>query len=138
MYSDNEKQFSGRRSGDEFLRRFQGDDFLASMTSRKHIPTFAQDNRTDVPQLDERPRTLCNGLEGRAEEGAGGSFNNETDQVMCKGMPSLAMVYSPVQAFHKILTPANGLAHGSIFEELILPFEGDRHENGCKTGGCNR
>lgn len=37
--------------------------------------------------------------------------------------PSLAMVYSPKQGWKGIYAPAEGLASGSIFEELILPLE---------------
>jgi hypothetical protein len=43
---------------------------------------------------------------------------------MGAGMPSLAMVYAPKQCWQNLLDPAVGLAHGSIFADLILPFEG--------------
>lgn len=138
MYSENEKQFSRRRSGDEFLRRLKSDEFLSSMTAGKDIPTFSQSNQSGIPRLDERPRTSCNGTERRVRENTGESFGCGTNQPTCANMPSLAMVYSPVQAFHKLLTPTQGLSQGSIFEELILPFEGDKNDNHCKTGGCNR
>ncbi|MBQ9760993.1 MAG: spore coat associated protein CotJA [Clostridia bacterium] len=38
-------------------------------------------------------------------------------------MPSLAMVYSPIQGWQNLLSPAEGLAEGSIFTELIKPLE---------------
>ncbi len=39
---------------------------------------------------------------------------------------SLAMAYVPWQTWQHVMDGCNGLKHGSIFEELILPFEGTR------------
>lgn len=49
----------------------------------------------------------------------------------------LAMAYVPWQTWQDVMDGCNGLKHGSIFEELILPFEGtkaacssqNRHDN---------
>lgn len=36
--------------------------------------------------------------------------------------PSLAMVYAPMQAFRMTYTPAEALAHGTLFRELDKPL----------------
>ena len=36
--------------------------------------------------------------------------------------PSLAMVYAPLQAFRMTYTPAEALAHGTLFRELDKPL----------------
>ena len=38
---------------------------------------------------------------------------------------SLAMVYSPEQAFEKLYEPDEGLVHGTVFMALDKPFLGD-------------
>lgn len=38
---------------------------------------------------------------------------------------SLAMVYSPEQAFENLYEPEEGLAHGTVFIALDMPFLGD-------------
>ena len=38
---------------------------------------------------------------------------------------SLAMVYSPEQAFEMLYEPDEGLVHGTIFQALDKPFFGD-------------
>ena len=37
----------------------------------------------------------------------------------------LAMVYSPEQAFENLYEPDEGLAHGTVFIALDMPFMGD-------------
>lgn len=39
---------------------------------------------------------------------------------------SLAMAYVPWQHWENVMDGCNGLKHGSIFEDLILPFEGTK------------
>ncbi len=39
---------------------------------------------------------------------------------------SLAMVYSPKQAFRCLYEPMQGLARGTLFSELDKPFKGSR------------
>ena len=50
--------------------------------------------------------------------------------------PALAMVYSPRQCWRKLLDPAEGLKQGTIFAELVLPFEAVPHKGGKE--GCAR
>ena len=37
-------------------------------------------------------------------------------------MPSLAMVYTPIQSFEGLYDPAEGLSHGTLFQALDLPI----------------
>lgn len=122
MYFENEKHRSRQRSNDEFFRRLNADDLHLGIAG-SDIPTFS---RTDIPQRDVSPRTSCNGT---SNEPAPGNSS-------CK-MPSLAMVYAPVQAWQELLSPLDGLHQGSIFKELIKPLEvspfGSDHHT---EGGC--
>ena len=129
MLFDNEKEDSRRRSGDEFLRRMRCEEFLSRQSIKGDIPTFG---RSDIPRRDERPRTSCNGDDSNER---GTSFTHETQRSGCD-MPSLAMVYSPYQSWQSLLSPKDGLAHGSIFAELIKPFEAGNRSRGTEGGCC--
>ena len=43
----------------------------------------------------------------------------------CEGCTNrqLAMVYSPMQCWRRLYTPADALMHGTLFEELYKPCE---------------
>lgn len=125
MYSENEKQYSRRRSNDEFLRRIRGEEFLAGLSAGSDIPTLS---RTDIPQVDERPRTACDGSDNNT--------GRQGTNYHCH-MPSLAMVYSPYQYWQNLLSPEEGLSQGSIFTELIKPLEVGNGSN-CFMGGCRK
>ncbi len=120
MYSENEKQYSRRRAGEEFLRRMQGEEFLSRSCAGCDTPVMV---RNDAPAVDEAPRTSCNGTRGNGALGC--------------NMPSLAMVYSPVQSFSGLLSPTDALEAGCLFAALIKPLEvaGARCQLG---GGCRK
>ncbi len=42
----------------------------------------------------------------------------------CKQPKSLAMAYVPWQSWQNVMDGCAGLKHGTIFEELVMPFEG--------------
>ena len=67
----------------------------------------------------ERPRLNCR---GEAIEN-GGSAADDADVCAFK---SLAMVYSPIQAFEGLLEPTAALGAGTLFRELEKPFYGAR------------
>lgn len=52
------------------------------------------------------------------------------------GMPSLAMVYTPVQNFCSLYTNERGLRAGTIFSQLDKPFLATRCGT-CRGGGNN-
>lgn len=48
----------------------------------------------------------------------------------------LAMAYVPWQKFDNVMDAGNGLAHGTIFKDLVLPFYGTKAAcSNCNT--CN-
>lgn len=58
--------------------------------------------------------------------------NNKQD-----GEWALAMAYVPWQKWQQVMDGRDGLAHGTIFKELVLPFYcASVTCNGCRRGGC--
>ena len=57
------------------------------------------------------------GCRGEGASGGDESMNGGLD-----GMP-LAYVYAPSQKFRLLYSPADALAHGTLFEELYKPME---------------
>ena len=96
-------RFAGRRSDDEMLRRM----LFGGETGRRRI------------QAEEGPS--CPVMERVDPNGAG---------VDCTGAEAgtqgraLAMVYSPEQKWQNLLNPESALYHGSLFRDLVKPFEG--------------
>ena len=89
--------------------------------------TSVEQNENCYPRfgVGYRPRR-CLGCAPRAEEN-----QSCTEKAPCTsgndpllGM-SLAMVYSPEQAFENLYEPDEGLSHGTIFTTLDMPFLGD-------------
>ena len=62
----------------------------------------------------------ANGCDGECRQNAPCTTGNDP----LKGA-SLAMVYSPEQAFEKLYEPDEGLTRGTVFEALEKPFFGD-------------
>ena len=95
-----------------------------------------------TPELDLRGNNLnCDGTRGNMRDNAA---RNDSTRFPDKGGCAmntgwgltdhpLAMVYSPLQEFHKIYEPEIALERGTIFTELDLPFEGGK---GAKGGCC--
>lgn len=92
---DPKKNYYQSRSNDEFLRRMIG-----GKPERQEVsPSVSPDFLTPV--------------------------NENTGSPECKiPMPSLAMVYSPVQKWGNILPPAKALGEGTLFADLVKPFCG--------------
>lgn len=95
MYEKNQPS-AMRRSGDEFLRRMR-----SSELPERSMPVL---NRA-------APNPYAASSAGCAGTGS-------------SSMPSLAMVYAPVQEWRCLLTPSEALPEGSLFRELIKPFQG--------------
>ena len=131
MYSENQRRVPMRRANDEFLRRMlDNEDARGARAVMNPAPM-------PTPSLPpERPsRPSCDGSYPDGGNHAGGCQ-------MPENMPSLAMVYAPKQCWQNLLEPSVGLAHGSIFADLILPFEGCKNRVGesnphRRGGGCD-
>ena len=107
-------QPSSHRVGDDFLRRMLNGE-LTEKSNRMQMPTTGT-------------RTSCGCEERETRERSAMPDCNACPDPPSPTMPSLAMVYSPVQAWQGILSPDEGLRHGSIFSELILPLEATPHK----------
>lgn len=105
MYHPNQSP-SARRAGEEFLRRMTQND----LQKQESTPVFQQNGSCCELQRPNR----CNASE-------------------TKEMPSLAMVYAPVQEWSCLMdTPEMALAHGTLFKELFKPFEGRGNHRSAK------
>lgn len=143
MYSEIDRRASAQRANDEFLRRMLGGELCGGAREAMNQGVMEESARPTLPPVNNG--TACDGSErghggcGRAEsdghEGGcgrggcnGGGNGDGTDRGCPKHVhaPALAMVYAPRQCWQNVLDPMSGLAHGSIFAELVLPFEGDR------------
>ena len=68
---------------------------------------------------------------GLSEQRRGMDMPNSSDREMPNGTchregcgnKQLAMVYSPMQCWRKLYTPAEALTKGTLFEELYKPYE---------------
>jgi hypothetical protein len=101
------------RVNDEFLRRMIGGELTG-----RDLPAMrmARLDAEPMPPLDHSP---CN--------------QNEENVNPCPTSvkaPSLAMVYSPEQCWRSLLDPDTALKSGSLFAELVMPFEAGRKNNG--------
>ena len=113
MYSENNRRYAARRADEEFLRRMSGGELCGNVLPT--VAAVAKDAR-DIPVRDARGRVRCDGSTQDT-----GSCTKD-----CEGdtfAPSLAMVYSPRQCWRGLLSPADALAQGSLFSELVLPLE---------------
>lgn len=116
MYSEHNSRPS-RRVNDEFLRRMVGGELIS-----KELPVMNMARLDTAPgQMPERPS--CN-------------QNDENGGRECPvniNAPSLGMVYSPRQCWRNLLDHEAALSNGSLFAELVMPFEAGERHNG--TGG---
>lgn len=159
MYSENNRRASGMRANDEFLRRMLGGDLtggelpVMNMEPADHAEDFGRkaDERQVRQMRDNGKARLSN--EGNGSIGGGrpscdGSIGNLVSddkpsscvQGECSPYlhaPSLAMVYSPRQCWRNLLDPQSALDQGTLFAELVLPFEGGSKRMGTE-GNCRK
>ena len=100
-----------RRSGDEFLRRMNSGDLPGRSLPTMNVPSPA-------------PNDGSSGANSGANSNGAGGAGNGSNGTGCADMPSLAMVYSPVQEWRNLLGPQEALSNGSLFCELIKPCMG--------------
>ena len=116
MYSENNRRSAARRADEAFLRRMLGGELTGDgFPVVNSNPAEAQPAPTrTAPQLGGSNRVLCDG------NAAAPSGKNDCPTVL--PAPSIAMVYSPMQCWRNLFDPTVGLAHGTIFKELVLPL----------------
>ena len=117
MYIESNRRAAESRADADFLRRMLGGELNGS--SNNCVRNGANVGRSCEwrPQARQEPPM-------RPEGDCGYQRPCDTSCPTQIAAPSLAMVYCPRQCWHKLLEPEIALAHGSLFEELILPFEG--------------
>lgn len=119
MYSDYRRRAPVGRANDEFLRRMIGGELTSA-----DMPVM----NADTPMLPDCPQfdgPSCDGESGNAKPDAA---CGQGECPSCIASPSLAMVYAPRQCWRNLFDHQSALEHGTLFAELVLPFE----------GGCRR
>lgn len=112
MYDKNPPSAS-RRAGDDFLRRMLNGELNEKAPRPQSRPSASRDAHASCG---------CDERDGRRQ-------STEPDCPSCPyplspSMPSLAMVYSPDQAWRCLYSPSAALHAGTLFQELDKPFEG--------------
>jgi hypothetical protein len=146
MYMENNRRAAGSRADADFLRRMLGGELngsnCANAYGRDRAPVQSrQENRGDC--CEWTPHTHGRQMQARQEEapmnpecGCGCQRPCDTSCPTEIPAPALAMVYCPRQCWRKLFDPEDGLKHGTIFAELVLPFEGA--PNKCGKESCAR
>ena len=117
MYIESNRRAAESRADADFLRRMIGGELNCAPNNRMR-------NDANTGRCCEwRPQMRQEAPVG-PEGGCGCQRPCDMSCPTQIAAPSLAMVYCPRQCWHKLLDPENALAHGSLFAELILPFEG--------------
>ena len=139
MYIENNRRAAESRADADFLRRMLGGELNGNRCDRSGNRSCDRlYNRTPAEPIQGSPRGECcewtpasPRVQARQEMPSVRPDGNCGCQRPCDTScpteipaPSLAMVYSPRQCWQNLLDPAVGLKHGTIFSELILPFEG--------------
>lgn len=157
MYSENNRRASGMRANDEFLRRMLGGDLTGG-----EVPAMTKEPMEQSYSLE---RNGGNGHRGSVGERGNARLSNEQNGMLgggypscdgsvgsgvgngkpscgdgecpsCVSAPSLAMVYAPRQCWRNLLDMQSALDQGTLFAELVLPFEGGSRKTGRE--GCGK
>lgn len=93
-------------------------------------PMYNRYNRNMGPNQNQRRGSYTMPVADRGNCGC--SDNKDKEPENCIDSLPLAMAYVPMQKWRKVLDGCNGLSNGTIFEELILPYYGDRNSCGMR------
>ena len=140
MYFENNRRAAENRADADFLRRMLGGELNGIRADRS---PSAPRKETNGKCCEWAPQSQMRQPQARREEAPvrpeGGCGCQQPCNTACPTeipAPSLAMVYAPRQCWRKLFDPEEGLKHGTIFAELVLPFEGA--PNKCGKEGCAR
>lgn len=148
MYFENNRRAAQSRADADFLRRMLGGELNGNGCGCDRSDDRARErscNRTSVETRRGMGECCEWTPQARREEvpvrpdPEGGCGCQKPCNTSCPTeihAPALAMVYSPRQCWRKLLDPAEGLKQGTIFAELVLPFEAVPHKGGKE--GCAR
>lgn len=151
MYSENNRRASGMRANDEFLRRMLGGDLTGGelpVMNMEHLDrseSFGRGNdgsRADGMNISDRVRLSDEGSSGGGRPSCDGTVSNGKPSCDDRGecpsylhAPSLAMVYAPRQCWRNLLDLQSALENGTLFAELVLPFEAGNKRMGTEGNG---
>ena len=135
MYIESNRRAAESRADADFLRRMLGGELNGSGCGCEGRNTYERSrscNRTPVQSRRNTVGECCEWTPPQARQEApvrpeGGCGCQKPCNTSCPTeipAPSLAMVYCPRQCWRSLLEPEVGLAHGTLFAELVLPFEG--------------
>ena len=146
MYFENNRRAAQSRADADFLRRMLGGELNGNGCGCNRSDDRTRErscNRTSVEArrgmgecCEWTPQARQEEVPVRPEGGCGCQKPCNTSCPTEIHAPALAMVYSPRQCWRKLLDPAEGLKQGTIFAELVLPFEAIPHKGGKE--GCAR
>lgn len=154
MYIENNRRAAESRADADFLRRMLGGELNGNGYERSGNRSCDRSGNRSCDHSYNRPLEEGRRATGqccewtpqaRQEEipvrpengcGCGCQTSCNTSCPTEVSAPSLAMVYSPRQCWRKLFEPEEGLKHGTIFAELVLPFEAVSHKSGKE--GCAR
>ena len=136
MYFENNRRAPQNRADADFLRRMMGGELNGSGCDHGCSRAPVQPRRGAGQCCEQMPQARME----EAPQHPGNGCGCHACNVSCPTeipAPSLAMVYCPRQCWRNLFDPAKALAHGTLFAELVLPFEGNSH-NGRKEGCARR
>ena len=149
MYFENNRRAAENRADADFLRRMLGGELNGNGCGcERSCDRECSCNRTPAESRRGTAGMCCEWtpqtrqpqarqeLPTMPENGCGCQKPCNTSCPTEIDAPALAMVYSPRQCWRKLLDPAEGLKQGTIFAELVLPFEAVPHKGGKE--GCAR
>ncbi len=157
MYFENNRRAAQNRADTDFLRRMLGGELngggcCEGNQERSHERpcdrSYDRDRSCNRAPVDTRRGGMmgeyCEWAPQQARQEApvrpdGGCGCQRPCNTSCPteiDAPALAMVYCPRQCWRKLFDPEEGLRHGTIFAELVLPFEAVPHKGGKE--GCAR
>ena len=143
MYFENNRRAAENRADADFLRRMLGGELSGSACNRSdrscnrntYDPRRAMGSCCEWAPQGRQPQARQE-APVKPENDCGCQKPCNTSCPTELHAPALAMVYSPRQCWRKLLDPAEGLKHGTIFAELVLPFEAVAQKGGKE--GCAR
>ena len=151
MYFENNRRAAENRADADFLRRMLGGELNGNACGcdrsrdRSYERPYDRERSCNRTPVEVRRGTgeCCEWtpqarLETpvRPEGGCGCQRPCDTSCPTEIAAPALAMVYCPRQCWRKLFDPEEGLKHGTIFAELVLPFEAVPHKGGREGCAC--
>ena len=138
MYFENNRRAAQNRADADFLRRMLGGELNGNDCGR----SCGRDRAHMQPRQDQQGNCCEWAPQARQEapmrpeNGCGCQRPCDTSCPTEIPAPALAMVYCPRQCWRKLFEPEDALKHGSLFAELVLPFEAAPKKGGKEGCAC--